>query len=71
MVDYINEIQGELLIFSGDTIYTLGEEERLISSEGNFSGTSVTMRIPLFNTNSAFMYDERRNKIVSIDLDKI
>lgn len=71
LVDYINEIQGELLIFSGDTIYTLGEEERLISSEGNFSGTSVTMRIPLFNTNSAFMYDERRNKIVSIDLDKI
>lgn len=70
--DYVSSIKGELLIFSGDVIYTLKEtEENILNSKGDFYGTSILMKIPLFDTSKAIVYDEDSNKIVSIDLDKI
>lgn len=29
------------------------------------------MKIPLFDTSKAIMYDEKRNQLISIDLDEI
>ncbi len=72
LMDYVSNIKGELLIFSGDAIYELKEnEEKIFNSKGIFYGTSVTMKIPLFDTSKAILYDKESNKIISIDLDKI
>lgn len=72
LMNYVSNVKGELLIFSGDAIYALkGTAENILSSKGDFCGTSISMKIPLFDTSKAIMYDEESNKIVSIDLDKI
>lgn len=72
LVDYVGNIKGELLIFSGDSIYTLkGDRENILKSKGDFYGTSISMKIPLFDTSKAILYDEKSNRIVSVDLDKI
>lgn len=72
LVDYVRNIQGELLIFSGNTMYALkGESENILNSKGNFFGTSISMKIPLFDTSRAILYDEESQGIISIDLDKI
>lgn len=72
LVDYVKKVEGELLIFSGDSIYTLKKKkENIINAKGNFDGTSVSMKIPLFDTSRAILYDGKSNRIVSIDLDKI
>ena len=72
LMDYVSNIKGELLIFSGDSIYALkGSKETILKSKGDFYGTSISMKIPLFDTSKAILYDEKSNKIISIDLDKI
>lgn len=72
LTNYVNNIKGELLVFSGDSIYALkGTVENIFNSKGEFYGTSISMKIPLFDTTKALMYDEESNKIVSVDLDKI
>lgn len=72
LMNYVSKIKGELLIFSGDAIYALkGTAENILNSKGDFYGTSISMKIPLFDTSKAIMYDEESNKIISIDLDKI
>lgn len=72
LMNYVSNIQGELLIFSGDAIYALkGTAENILNSKGDFYGTSISMKIPLFDTSKAIVYDKESNKIVSIDLDKI
>ena len=72
LIDYVSKIKGELLIFSGDAIYALkGTKANILNAKGDFYGTSISMKIPLFDTSQAIMYDEESNKIVSIDLDKI
>lgn len=72
LMDYVSNINGELLIFSGDAIYALkGTVENILNSKGEFYGTSISMKIPLFDTSKAILYDEESNKIISIDLDKI
>lgn len=72
LMDYVSNINGELLIFSGDSIYALkGTVENILKSKGDFYGTSISMKIPLFDTSKAILYDEKSNKIVSIDLDEI
>ena len=72
LIDYVCNVAGELLIFSGDSIYALkGTVENILNSKGDFYGTSISMKIPLFDTSKAIMYDEESKRIVSIDLDKI
>lgn len=72
LVDYVSKADGELLIFSETCMYALkGIKENILEAKGNFVGTSVSMKIPLFDTSKAIMYDEKRREIVSIDLDKI
>ncbi len=72
LVDYVSNMKGELLIFSGDAIYALkGTVKNILTSKGDFYGTSISMKIPLFDTSKAIIYDEESKKIVSIDLDKI
>lgn len=72
LVDYVGKVNGELLIFSGNCMYALkGTIENILNSKGVFSGTSVSMKIPLFDTSRAILYDETSNRIISIDLDKI
>lgn len=72
LVDYVSKVDGELLIFSGDCMYALkGTIENILKAKGTFVGTSVSMKIPLFDTSKAIMYDEGSNQIISIDLDQI
>ena len=70
--EYVSKIMGELLIFSGESIYALkGIKENIFNSKGEFYGTSISMKIPLFDTTKEIAYDEKNNKIISIDLDKL
>lgn len=72
LVDYVQKIRGELLIFSGNSMYALkGINENILDARGNFTGTSVSMKIPLFDTKRALFLDEENNRIVSLDLDQI
>ncbi len=72
LIDYVRNIKGELLIFSGNGIYALKEKKQnMLNSNGNFYGTSISMKIPLFDTSQVIIFDETKNKIGSMDLDKI
>lgn len=72
LVDYVSKADGELLIFSGTCMYALkGTNENILEAKGNFIGTSASMKIPLFDTSKAIMYDEKRKQLISIDLDEI
>ena len=72
LVDYVSKVDGELLIFSGDCMYALkGTIENIRKAKGTFAGTSVSMKIPLFDTSKAIMYDKEHNQIISLDLDQI
>lgn len=72
LVDYVSKVKGELLIFSGDCMYALkGNNENILRSKGSFMGTSVSMKLPLFDTSKAISYDKENNKIISIALDQI
>lgn len=72
LVDYVSKVYGELFIFSGDCMYALeGTIEKILEAKGIFPGTSVSMKLPLFDTSKAVMYDEESNQIISIDLDQI
>ena len=70
--EYVSNINGELLIFSGNAIYALkGTKETILDAKGDFYGTSISMKIPLFNTSRALMYDEIEKKIISIEMYKL
>lgn len=72
LVNYVSKTDGELLIFSGTCIYVLkGTNENILEAKGNFIGTSATMKIPLFDISKAITYDEKKNQLISIDLDEI
>lgn len=72
LVEYVSKVSGELLIFSGSCMYALkGTTENILWSKGCFSGTSVSMKIPLFDTSKAILYDEINKQIISMDLDQI
>lgn len=72
LIDYVTKIAGEMFIFTGDAVYILSKGKgQVCGSKGNFYGTSITMRIPLFNTTTALMYDEKQDKIISINLDQL
>ena len=72
LVDYVKEINGELLIFSDRCMYALkGTIENILYSQGIFIGTSVSMKIPLYDTTKALVCDKKNNQISSISLDEI
>lgn len=72
LIDYVREVRGELLICSGDCIYELkGKKENIIKAKGIFMGTSVSMKLPLFDTSKLISYDKENNKIFSVTLDQI
>lgn len=72
LVDYVSKADGELLIFSGTCMYVLKDtNENVLEARGNFIGTSVSMKIPLFDISKAIMYDEKIKQLISVDLDEI
>lgn len=72
LIDYIKTINGELLIFSGDSLYALkGMKENIFESKGFFYGTSISLRIRLFDTSKIISYDKEQNKLISVSLDEL
>ncbi|MCB6191492.1 hypothetical protein [Blautia marasmi] len=70
LIHYIKEVDGELYIFSGDAFYCFdGQKEKITDARGYLSGTSVTFRVKLFNTEKAITYSGDR--LGSIRLDNI
>jgi hypothetical protein len=70
--DYVTAINGELLIFSDDCIYGLkGNQENILDSKGMFSGTSVSMKIPLYDSSKIISVGTGENKVESINLDDL
>lgn len=72
LISCIKEVNGELIILSGDAVYKQsGQEEEIDTLDGSFLGTSVTFRIKLFETNKLIGYDETNEKLISISLDDL
>lgn len=72
LVNYVSKANGELLIFSGNVIFALkGSKQNILYAKGTLSGTSISMKIPLFDTSRAFLYDEDRKEFMSMNLDQI
>lgn len=72
LVDYVGKVKGELLIFSGECLYALkGTIINIFDAKGYFFGTSVSMKIPLFDISKMILYDKEQNEIISINLDEL
>ncbi len=72
LISYIENTNGDLFIFSGDSYYRLEEKESKIElSNGFFHGTSVTFRVKLYDTAIAIKYDAKKENLVSVNLDSI
>lgn len=72
LVDYVSKVKGELLIFSGECLYALkGTSIHILDSKGYFFGTSVSMKIPVFDNSNMILYDKEQNEIISINLDEL
>lgn len=72
LINYIEEVNGELFIFSGDTYYKLSNQKGEIeNAKGFFDGTTVTMKVKLFEINNAIKYDDEKQKFCSVSLDDI
>nr|DAP92054.1 MAG TPA: hypothetical protein [Caudoviricetes sp.] len=69
LIEYIKAVKGELLIMSGDSLYALkGVKENILESKGSFFGTSISLKIRLFDTSQVIDYDEEKKQLVSINL---
>ena len=69
LIDYIKKVKGTLMIFSGDTSYILTEDESVECesfADEMFYGTSVTLKIKLFDTDK--LIDVNEDKIACISL---
>ena len=54
---------------SGDSLYALkGVKENILESKGSFFGTSISLKIRLFDTSQVIDYDEEKKQLVSINL---
>lgn len=72
LISCIQEVDGELIILSGDAVYKQTAQETSIESvEGFFLGTNVTFRIKLFETDKIISYDKTKEKLISISLDDL
>lgn len=72
LINCIKEVNGELIIISGDAVYKqYDQHEEIDLLEGIFLGTSVTFRIKLFETDKLIGYDEINERLISISLDDL
>ena len=72
LINCVREVDGELVILSGDVFYKLREQqEEIVNIKGVFLGTSVMFRIKLFETNKIIRYDEINEKLTSISLENL
>lgn len=72
LVDYIEKINGELLIFSGKSIYALkGMTDHILNSKGYFFGTSISLKIALFDMSKVISYDKQSMRLISVGLDEL
>lgn len=73
-ISYLKAVNGEMMIFSGDAICILKDQDiQVITSKGNFPGTSVTFRVKLFDVHNCLLCKKQESKISfqSINLDDI
>ena len=72
LIDYIENVKGDLLIFSGDVYYMLNSEGSVIKkAAGNFLGTSVTFRVKLFEMDKIIFFDKKNEELISISLENL
>lgn len=72
LIDYIENVKGDLLIFSGDVYYMLNSERSVIKkAAGNFLGTSVTFRVKLFEMDKIIFFDKKNEELISISLENL
>lgn len=73
LCSYVNAIEGELLIFSDSSFVQMKgtNPPKVMQSKGYFNGTSVSMKIPLFDTSRYVKADISSRTISSISLDAI
>lgn len=72
LISYIKSTEGNLFIFSGNTNYKLESgKEKILDSKGIFSGTSITFKVKLYDTERQITYDKENETLVSISLDAI
>lgn len=71
LIKYIAEVKGDLIIFSGDSFYVMQNGcEEMIRSSGNhfFDGTSVVLKVEIFNTSQIVTCNDGIVKCISLDL---
>lgn len=73
LIQYIQNVNGELCIFSGNTYYHLENRKTIIQETPNscFYGTSVTFKIELLKTSDAIQYVASAHTISSVSLENI
>ena len=72
LILYIENISGELFIFSGDAVLKIqGDERQIERAEGVFLGTSVTFKVKLRDLDKAIPDDTVTEKLVNIGLESI
>ena len=73
LIEYLQKVNGELCIFSGNAYYMLKSDGSQITdmSRGYLSGTNVTFKIKLFNFDKMVFLDPTGESIEAISLDQL
>ena len=72
LIDYIENVKGDLMIFSGDVYYMLNSEGSVIEkAAGSFLGTSVTFRVKIFEMDKIIFFDKKNEELISISLENL
>ena len=73
LIEYLQKVNGELCIFSGNAYYMLKSDGSQITdmSRGYLSGTNVTFKIKLFNFDKMVFFDPTGESIEAISLDQL
>ena len=72
LISYIKSTGGNLYILSGNANYRLESgNETILDSKGVFSGTSITFKVKLYDTQRQITYDSEKESLVSINLEDI
>ena len=73
LIEYLQKVNGELCIFSGNAYYMLKSDGFQITdmSRGYLSGTNVTFKIKLFNFDKMVFLDPTGESIEAISLDQL
>lgn len=73
LIEYLQKVNGELCIFSGNAYYMLKSDgsQKTELSHGHLSGTNVTFKIKLFNFSKIVFFDPTRETVEAISLDQL